>query len=398
MNPDLARLHAYPFERLAALKQGVSAPADRTHIALSIGEPRHQPPALVVDALRAAADDLGSYPTALGQPALRETIATWLTTRFDLGPDTVDPATQILPVNGTREGIFSLVQAIVDRGQNAIVAMPNPFYQIYEGAALLAGAEPYYINTVAGNGFLPDLAAVPAEVWSRCQLLFLCSPGNPTGAVMDLAYLRDALALAERYDFIIASDECYADIYLDAASPPPSLAQAAFADGRDGLERCVLLHSLSKRSSVPGLRSGFVAGATELMARYRLYRTYHGCAVPNAVQRASQPAWADAPHVAANRALYQRKFDDAVRILDGTPGFVLPDAAFYLWMDVDGDDETFARDLYAAENLTILPGRYLSRTTPAGDPGAGFVRVSLVPEPDICAEAMHRLRRFIESR
>jgi len=206
------------------------------------------------------------------------------------------------------------------------------------------------------------------------------------------------LALAERYDFLIASDECYADIYLDEAAPPPSLAQAAFADGRDGLERCVLLHSLSKRSSVPGMRSGFVAGEASTMAKYRLYRTYHGCAVPNAIQRASLPAWSDAPHVVENRLLYQRKFQDAARILDGMPGFALPDAAFYIWLAVGGDDEGFARDLYASENLTVLPGRYLSRPTAAGDPGHGYIRISLVPEPEICAEAMQRLRRFVEAR
>jgi len=398
MNPDLAKLHAYPFERLAQLKLGVTPPADREHIALSIGEPRHAPPALVTDALRAAADDLGSYPTALGLDPLREAISAWLSRRFGAPADAVDPARQILPVNGTREGIFSLVQAVVDRSQDAVVAMPDPFYQIYEGAALLAGAEPYYMPTTAATGFLPDLDAVPAAVWKRCQLLFLCSPGNPTGAVMDLAYLRRALALAEQYDFVIASDECYADIYLDEAAPPPSLLQAALADGRDGLERCVLLHSLSKRSSVPGLRSGFVAGAAELMARYRLYRTYHGCAVPNAVQRASIPAWEDEAHVAANRALYQRKFRDAAEILHGLPNFALPEAAFYLWSAVGGDDEAFVRDLYEAENLTILPGRYLSRPTPSGDPGVGYVRISLVPEPEVCAEAMRRLRRFVESR
>jgi N-succinyldiaminopimelate aminotransferase len=400
MNPDLEKLHAYPFERLTALKAGVVAPDDRDHIALSIGEPRHQPPAFVVDALRTAADDLGSYPTALGQGQLRETISAWLEQRFKLPQGAVDPASQILPVNGTREGIFSLVQAVIDRSASGtpIVAMPNPFYQIYEGAALLAGAEPYYINTVKANGFLPDLDAVPETIWERCQILFLCTPGNPTGAIMDLDYLRDALALAERYHFIIAGDECYADIYLDESAPPPSLAQAALADGRDGLERCVLLHSLSKRSNVPGLRSGFVAGEKNLMARYRLYRTYHGCAVPHVVQRTSVPAWTDTAHVDSNRELYRQKFDDAARILDGVQGFALPDAAFYIWLEVDGDDEAFARDLFAEENLTTLPGRYLSRPTPSGDPGEGFVRISLVPEPAVCADAMKRLRRFIDAR
>lgn len=402
VNPDLEKLHRYPFERLAALKDGVDAPAELEHIALSIGEPRHQPPALVVDALREAAGDLGSYPTALGSDALREAIVAWLLRRFGLPQGSLDPATQVLPVNGTREGLFSLVQAVVDATATAggppLVAMPDPFYQIYEGAALLAGAQPHYLPTRADTGFLPDLAAVPDSVWARCQLLFLCSPGNPTGAVMDRAYLREALALAERHDFLIASDECYADIYLDEDAPPASLLQAALDDGRDGLERCLVLHSLSKRSSVPGLRSGFVAGDAAVMARYRLYRTYHGCAMPHATQRASIPAWEDEAHVRANRELYRRKFADAAEIMDGVPGFQLPDAAFYLWLEVGGDDEAFARELYAQRNLTLLPGRYLSRPCPGGDPGAGYIRVSLVPEPEVCADALRRLRSFIEER
>ncbi|NHA15306.1 succinyldiaminopimelate transaminase [Thioalkalivibrio sp. XN279] len=398
MNPLLQRLHPYPFERLASLLADAAPPADRPHIGLSIGEPRHAPPAFVGAALCAHLERLGTYPTAAGLPSLRAACARWLERRFDLGVHAVDPETMVLPVNGTREGLFSFVQAALDAAAGGLVMMPNPFYQIYEGAALLAGAEPYYLDTTAATGFLPDLDAVPAEDWARCRVLFICSPGNPTGAVMDEGYLARVLALAEQYDFLVASDECYADIYLDEDRPPPGLLGAALRAGDTGFRRCVVFHSLSKRSSVPGLRSGFVAGDPEVMAAFRLYRTYHGCAVPEMVQLASIPAWDDDAHAAANRRLYQEKFDAVVPILSEVMSVERPEAAFYLWLAVPGDDVSFTRGLYGAENVTVLPGRYLSRDHVGGNPGAGRIRVSLVAEPAECIEAARRIARFVAAK
>ncbi|NGP53630.1 succinyldiaminopimelate transaminase [Thioalkalivibrio sp. XN8] len=395
MNPLLDRLHPYPFERLAALLAPAVPPAGRPHIALSIGEPRHPPPAFVGAALAGHLERLAVYPKAAGLPALRQACARWLERRFALGAGTVDPETMVLPVNGTREGLFSFVQAALDPAAGGLVMMPNPFYQIYEGAALLAGAEPYYLDTTAATGFLPDLDAVPEADWARCRVLFICSPGNPTGAVMDEACLLRVLELAERHDFLVASDECYADIYLDEDRPPPGLLGAALRAGNTGFRRCVVFHSLSKRSSVPGLRSGFVAGDPEVMAAFRLYRTYHGCAVPEMVQLASVPAWDDDAHAAANRALYQQKFDAVVPILAEVMPVARPEAAFYLWLEVPGgDDEAFARELFAAEHVTVLPGRYLSRDHAGGNPGTGRIRVSLVAELDECIEAARRIARF----
>ena len=399
MNPLLDRLHPYPFERLAALLAPAAPPADRPHIALSIGKPRHAAPEFVGRALCGRLDRLGVYPKAAGLPELRGACARWLERRFGLGAGAVDPETMVLPVNGTREGLFSFVQAALDPADAGLVLMPNPFYQIYEGAALLAGAEPRYLDTTAATGFLPDLDAVPPGDWERCRVLFICSPGNPTGAVMDEAYLRRALDLAERYDFLLASDECYADIYLDEDRPPPGLLGAALSAGNEGFRRCVVFHSLSKRSSVPGLRSGFVAGDPEVMRAFRLYRTYHGCAVPEMVQLASVPAWEDDAHAAANRALYQEKFETVVPILADVLPVTRPEAAFYLWLEVPGgNEETFTRDLYAAENVTVLPGRYLSRDHGGSNPGNGRIRVSLVAGLEECKEAARRIARFVASR
>jgi N-succinyldiaminopimelate aminotransferase len=397
LNPLLKRLHRYPFERLANLMADVEPPADVRHIPLSIGEPKHEPPGFVGEALTGALAELGTYPVALGLEELRVAIAGWLGRRFDLPDTMIDPDTMILPVNGTREGLFSFVQAIVRPGEGQCVLMPNPFYQIYEGAALLAGAEPVYLNTVEENGFLPDLDSVPESTWARCAVLFLCSPGNPTGAVMDADFLTRAIELADRYDFVLASDECYSDIYLDEDDPPVGLLEVCRDLGRNGLKRCAVFHSLSKRSSVPGLRSGFVAGDPEIKAGYRLYRTYHGCAVPNAVQRASIPAWQDEDHVTQSRRLYQEKFEAVAPILSGRLRFTVPPAAFYLWVETPIDDETFARDLFARKHVTVLPGRYLSRPTPAGDPGVGRVRISLAATVDECVEAAGRIRDFCQT-
>jgi len=396
MNPLLERLHPYPFERLAALTAGVTPATELPHIPLTIGEPRHAPPAFVGEALCGHLERLGVYPKAAGLPELRAACARWLERRFNLGGGCVDPATMVLPVNGTREGLFSFVQAVIDPADGGLVLMPNPFYQIYEGAALLAGAEPVYLNTTDRTGFLPDLDAVPESTWKRCRLLFICSPGNPTGAVMDADYLGRVLALSQRYGFVVASDECYADIYLHEDRPPPGLLGACLAAGNDRFERAVVFHSLSKRSSVPGLRSGFVAGDPRIMDAFRLYRTYHGCAVPEMVQLASVPAWDDDAHAGANRALYQEKFARVVPILREAMPVDTPEAAFYLWLATPGEDEeAFARDLLAAQNVSVLPGRYLSRDTAEGNPGAGRVRVSLVAEVDQCVEAARRIARFV---
>jgi N-succinyldiaminopimelate aminotransferase len=396
MNPHLDALHAYPFERLARLKANLTAPAQLAHIAMSIGEPQHTPPAFVLEVLRRHLDRLGSYPATAGLPELRAACAGWLMRRYGLSAGSVNPETMVLPVNGTREGLFAFVQAAVDGARAPLVAMPNPFYQIYEGAALLAGAQPYFLDTTAANGYQPDLSAVPMQVWKRCQVLFLCSPGNPTGAVLPLSLLQQALSLADRYDFLIASDECYADIYLDERAPPPGLLQACQAAGRERFERCVVFHSLSKRSSVPGLRSGFVAGDPAIMARLLLYRTYHGSAMPVPTQLASVAAWEDDAHAAANRRVYQEKFARVLPVLRPVMDVTQPAGAFYLWPDVGGDDERFTRELFARANLTVLPGSYLGRTAAAGNPGAGRVRISLVPAAEQCVEAATRIREFLQ--
>jgi N-succinyldiaminopimelate aminotransferase len=398
MNPGFERLAAYPFERLADLKAGLHPPAGLTHIPLSIGEPRHAPPQFVLDTLAAHLGELGSYPATRGMPELRIAGARWLERRFSLPAGSVDAETMILPVLGTREALFAIVQAVVDPRANApLVLMPNPGYQIYEGAALLAGAAPYYLNTTADNGFLPDLDAVPPDVWRRCQLLFLCSPGNPQGSVMDLAYLQRALQLAGQYDFVIASDECYADIYDDESHPPPSLLTAAAAMGNPQARRCMSFHSLSKRSSLPGLRSGFVAGDAALMRPFLLYRTYHGCAMPAPTQRASIAAWTDDAHVKSNRARYRSKFDQVLPILAPVIQAHRPDGGFYLWLNVGNDDEAFTAGLYAQQNITVVPGSYLARQTPTGNPGAGYVRISLVAQEEECVQAAHRIRDYIFS-
>jgi N-succinyldiaminopimelate aminotransferase len=396
MNPAIAKLRPYPFERLRELLAGAQPPADLPHISLSIGEPRHEPPPFVLQALTQNLAGLGSYPLTAGMPELRAAAAAWLTRRFQLRAGSVDPNTMVIPVNGTREGLFAFVQAMVDVASDPLVVMPNPFYQIYEGAALLAGAQPHFLGNDRENEYLPDLDDVPEEIWRRCQVLFLCSPGNPTGAVAGIDYLRRAIALADRHDFVIASDECYSEIYLDEAHPPPGLLQAALASGHPGFERCVVFHSLSKRSSVPGLRSGFAAGDARLMKSFLQYRTYHGCALPLPTQFASIAAWNDDQHVVENRRLYRRKFDAVLPILRSVLEVDAPDASFYLWPKV-ADDERFVRGLFERKNVTLLPGSYIARDTPHGNPGRGRVRISLVANVAECVTAAERIRDYMKS-
>lgn len=397
MNPDIDKLKPYPFERLARLKQGVTPPASLAHIPLSIGEPKHAPPEFILKALRENLEGLGAYPNAKGLPELRQAIAGWLSRRYGLKTGRVDPERHVVPVSGTREGLFAFAQAVIDRRESSLVLMPNPFYQIYEGAAFLSGVEPWFMNTEETNGFLPDLDSVPESVWRRCQLLYLCSPGNPTGAVMDLPYLKRVIELADRYGFIVASDECYAELYNDEKSPPAGLLQACEQIGRHDFKRCVVFHSLSKRSSVPGLRSGFAAGDAAVMEKFLLYRTYHGCALPVPAQLASTLAWQDDGHVVQNRALYREKFQAAMDVLAPVMDVTLPAAAFYLWPRTPVDDESFAKGLFAQQNVTVLPGSYLSRTTAQGDPGRNRVRISLVAPVAECAEAARRIRAYVES-
>ena len=398
MNPDLGRLVAYPFERLARLQAPLQPPTDLRHIPLSIGEPKHAPPAFLLEALQRHIAELGSYPATKGLDATREACARWLERRFSLPAGAVDAARMVLPVNGTREALFACVQAVVDRtAHRPAVLMPNPCYQIYEGAALLAGAEPIYLDTTEANGYLPDLDAVDEDTWQRCQVLFLCSPGNPVGTVMSPDYLRHALELAARHDFLIAADECYAELYDDEANPPPSLLAVAHAMGNTAFRHCMVFHSLSKRSSVPGLRSGFVAGCPETMAKFLLYRTYHGCAMPLPTQRASIVAWNDDAHVRANRALYREKYDRVVPILADVLDVERPAGGFYLWQKVPGDDVAFTAGLFERQNVLVVPGSYLARDNAGSNPGRGRIRISLVANVDDCVEAAQRIAHFVRS-
>jgi N-succinyldiaminopimelate aminotransferase len=398
MNPALSTLHPYPFERLRRLLLDARPPAHLPHIALSIGEPKHPPASLVLQAMGTELQTLGTYPSTHGLPQFRQTVAQWLTQRFALPARAVDPETMVLPVNGTREALFAFAQTVVGRSAapQPVVVMPNPFYQIYEGAALLAGAEPYFMPSIAPDDYLPDLDAVPESIWQRCQLLFLCSPGNPTGVVASLEYLQRALQLAQRFDFVVACDECYSEIYFDEAAPPPGLLQAALAAGHSSFERCMVFHSLSKRSSVPGLRSGFVAGDPELIKAFLLYRTYHGCAMSVHTQLVSIPAWGDETHVLENRQLYRQKFASVVPILQSVLPVEMPRASFYLWPRV-ADDERFARELFERQHVTVLPGSYLGRTIAGGNPGLGRVRISLVASVAESTTAAERIRKYVSA-
>ena len=402
MNPDLQSLQPYPFEKLKTLLAGTVAPEAMPAISLSVGEPKHAAPQLVIDTLIKHIDGvshksgLNAYPGTKGIPELRKTIAQWLGRRFKL-PVQPDPEQHILPVNGTREALFAFAQAVIDPSNKPTVVMPNPFYQIYEGAALLAGAEPVFLNCTEDTDFAPDFTSLSETDWQRCQLVYLCTPGNPTGSVLGLDTLKELIALADRYDFVIASDECYSEIYASEDQPPPGLLQACGELGREDFKRCMVFHSLSKRSNLPGLRSGFVAGDADIIKQFLLYRTYHGCAMPIQHQWASVTAWGDEEHVLDNRQQYREKFTAVTEILKPVMAFSQPDAGFYLWPQTPIADDIFTRDLLATQNVAVVPGSYLARDTPTGNPGEQRIRMALVAPLAQCQEAAQRIKTLIES-
>lgn len=397
MNNALQQLQPYPFEKLRALLGAVTPNPDKRPIALSIGEPKHKSPDFVAKALADNLDQMAVYPTTAGIPALREAIAHWCERRFSVPAGWLDATKHVLPVNGTREALFAFTQTVVNRSDNGLVVSPNPFYQIYEGAAFLAGATPHYLPCLAEHGFNPDFDAVSADVWDRCQILFLCSPGNPTGALIPVETLKKLIALADKHDFVIAADECYSELYFDEATPPPGLLSACAELGRQDFKRCVVFHSLSKRSNLPGLRSGFVAGDAEILKAFLLYRTYHGCAMSPPIHMASIAAWQDEAHVVENRRLYRDKFINAINILNPALRVALPDAAFYLWAPTPISDTEFTRRLYQEQAVSVLPGSYLGREVRGIHPGANRVRIALVASTAECTEAAQRIAAFVQN-
>ncbi len=397
MNAAFEQLQSYPFQKLAALTSGVTPNPDLKPISLHIGEPKHPTPEFIKRALMENLGGLANYPTTLGAPGLRNAIGAWLERRYGLRE--IDPDTQIIPVNGSREALFAFAQTVVDHTRAApVVVVPNPFYQIYEGAALLAGAKPEYLNTLAADGFALDFSQLPDNVWKRTQLVFVCSPGNPTGRVMTLDEWQHLFALSDRYGFVIAADECYSEVYFDEAQPPLGALQAAQQCGRAGFPRLVMFSSLSKRSNVPGMRSGFVAGDAEILKKFLLYRTYQGCAMSPPIHAASTAAWQDEAHVVENRRLYCEKFTAFKRILGDVTEVGMPDAAFYIWLNTSGDDAAFTRDLLARQNVSVLPGGYLAREARGVNPGAQFVRIALVASTAECTEAAERIATFLRQQ
>ena len=392
MNPRLQSLQPYPFEKLRKLFEGAAPNPALAHISLGIGEPRHPTPDLIKRALSEGLAKLAAYPPTAGGDALRQSIAAWLARRYGLR--SIDWKTEVLPVNGSREALFAFAQTVVDpAGGDAVVVCPNPFYQIYEGAALLAGARPCYANTISERGFAADYASIPEDVWRRTQLLYVCSPGNPTGKVLDLDEWKEIFALADRHGFVVAADECYSEIFFDEAAPPLGALQAATKLGR-GFERLVVFSSLSKRSNVPGMRSGFVAGDAAILRAFLLYRTYHGGAMNPAVQDASVAAWNDEMHVRENRRKYAEKFARVTPVIQTALEVKRPEAGFYLWARTPVADTEFARRLYAEQHVTVLPGSFLARESDGVNPGANYVRMALVAETEECLEAAHRIVEF----
>ena len=388
MNPRIDQLKRYPFERLRDLLDPLT-PADVEPISLGVGEPRHPSPRVFLEALINAAADFSRYPTTGGSLELRAASADWLERRFRL--NSVDANTQVIPCAGTREALFGIAQAVVGKKPDSLVLMPNPFYQIYEGATLWAGATPHFVPALAENNFLPDYAALPTDILDRTELLYVCSPGNPTGSVAPREYLQKLIHLADHHDFIIASDECYSEIYPNESAPPYGLLQAAAEMGRHGYERCLVFHSLSKRSNLPGARCGFVAGDAEVLARFLRLRTYTGNAVPPPIQQAAVAAWNDEAHVRDNRAAYREKFKAVTELLSPKLEITQPDAGFYMWLQAPGGGEAFSRKLYERCNITVLPGAYLSRTVDGICPGDAYVRLALVDQVPRCVEAAERI-------
>jgi N-succinyldiaminopimelate aminotransferase len=397
VNPRLDRLQSYPFQKLRTLLAGAEPPSGLRPIPLYIGEPKHETPTFIKSALAENLAGLASYPATLGTPELRQAIARWLERRYRL--DAVDPETQVLPVNGSREALYAIAQAVIDteRSTRPIVVCPNPFYQIYEGAAILANAQPLYLNQVPERAYAFDWESLPKSLWARVQLIYVCSPGNPTGHVMDLEEWRELFRLSDEYGFVIASDECYSEIYFDEAKPPLGALEVARKLGRKGFPRLVVFSSLSKRSNVPGMRSGFVAGDADILKKFLLYRTYQGCAMSVPIQAASIAAWNDEQHVVENRRLYREKFDTALEILSGATEVERPDAAFYLWLKTPGSDTEFTRRLFASHAVTVLPGSYLAREAQGVNPGSNHVRIALVSSTAECAESARRIRDFVRS-
>lgn len=394
VNPNLDRLQSYPFQRLTALLAGSAPDPQLRPIALHIGEPKHPTPGFIKQALADNLDSLATYPPTLGGEGLRIAIGEWLTRRYGL--NAIDPQTEIIPVNGTREALFAFAQSVIDATQpDPVVVCPNPFYQIYEGAALLAQARPQFLNNLPANGYAFDFTELPADVWQRTQLVYVCSPGNPTGHVMSLAKWEELFALSDRYGFVIAADECYSEIYFDETQPPLGALQAAQHFGRTGFPRLVMFSSLSKRSNAPGMRSGFVAGDARILKGFFLYRTYHGCAMSPPTHMASIAAWKDESHVVENRRLYREKFDAVLGILQPALDVEMPAAGFYLWLPTPVSDTEFTRRLYDEQAVSVLPGSYLAREARGVNPGRDRARIALVASSAECAEAARRIRSFI---
>ncbi len=392
MNPKLNQLQPYPFQKLKSLFDGITPNPDYQRIGLHIGAPKHLAPEFILKTLADNLKSMESYPAMLGESSLRNSIATWLTRRYGLLA--INPETEVIPVNGSREALFSFAQAVIDvSAPQSVVVCPNPFYQIYEGAALLAGAKPYFINTLPENDFELDFTQVPIDIWGRTQLVYVRSPNNPTGHVMSKNEWQQLFALSDRYGFVIASDECYSEVYFDETKAPLGALEISEQLGRTGFKNLVVFSSLSKRSNVPGMRSGFVAGDAEILKKFLLYRTYHGCTMNPAVQAASAAAWDDEGHVVENRRLYNEKFTTIVSSLKGSSlSVTMPDAAFYLWLKTPFDDVEFTRQLYQDYNVIILPGSYLAREAHGVNPGENFARIALVATLDECVEAMDRIK------
>ncbi len=396
MNPYLDKLQSYPFEKLRLLLDGVK-PIVSHNIALSVGEPKHEIPNFISNSLIENISGIGKYPPTRGLQELREAICLWLNRRFNVPRAFLNPEENVIPVTGSRQALFAIAQAVIDVAKNPLVVIPNPFYQIYEGAALLSGAEIHYIPCTKENSHLPNLDLIEEKILEKCQLFYICSPGNPSGAVMPIEKMQQLISLSEKYNFVIASDECYSDLYFDENSPPVGLLEASVAMGNTSFKNCLTFHSLSKRSNVPGLRSGFVAGDKEILKKFSQYLTYYGCAMPIHHQMASCEAWKDTKHSKVNRDLYRKKFDMIRDVLSPLIDIQYPEAGFYLWLETPVSDTEFTYNLYSQQNITVLPGSFISRKIDGLNPGENFVRIALVAQIDECIEAASRIKQYLQT-